>query len=381
LPAGSQKSAEEPGSETGSWMTQNKTKRLMIMAGGTGGHIYPALAVAELWQSGGGEVVWLGTRLGLESRLIPEAGIPVEWISIHGLRGKGVASLLLAPFHLSWAIVQSLAAIWRSSPDVVLGMGGFVSGPGGVAAWILRKPLVIHEQNAVAGLTNRLLSIGSNKVLEAFPGTFAPANKVVHTGNPLRSKLREIPIAHPHTPIRLLVLGGSLGAQRINQLVPEMVAMLSADEQLEVYHQTGESKLEETESEYRKHGVRFGDRESRRVAPYINDMREAYRWADLVLCRAGAMTISELAMVGRPAILVPFPFAVDDHQTANGEFLERGGAALLVQQRDLDGARLLDLVRRFIHHPDRIADMGGRARKLSRPEATEHVVSICQEIC
>ncbi|MBC8519905.1 MAG: undecaprenyldiphospho-muramoylpentapeptide beta-N-acetylglucosaminyltransferase [Gammaproteobacteria bacterium] len=362
-------------------MTAHKKKCLMIMAGGTGGHIYPALAVAELWRRGGDEVIWLGTRTGMESRLVPEAGIGVEWISIHGLRGKGIISLLLAPFHLSRAIAQSIGAIWRIKPDVVLGMGGFVAGPGGVAAWIMRRPLVIHEQNAVAGLTNRLLSTVSRRVLEAFPGTFGPGKKVVQTGNPLRSRLMDMEIASSHNPLRLLVLGGSLGAQRINQLIPEMISMLLPEERLEIYHQTGESNLKDTELEYIKHGVVFDSGENSRVVAYIENMQEAYQWSDLVLCRAGAMTVSELAMVGRPAILVPFPFAVDDHQTANGNFLQSDDAALLVQQRDLDGERLLGMIREFIQHPGMISEMGEKARELSRPEAAADVVSICKELC
>lgn len=362
-------------------MAAQKKKCLMIMAGGTGGHIYPALAVADLWRRDGDEVVWLGTRSGLESRLIPEAGIGVEWISIHGLRGNGIKSILLAPFFLSRAIAQSIGAIWRTRPDVVLGMGGFVSGPGGIAAWIMRRPLVIHEQNAVAGLTNRLLSSFSRRVLEAFPGTFSPANNVVETGNPLRGRLLGMAVASPHRPLRLLVLGGSLGAQRINQLVPEMLSMLLPHERPDVYHQAGESNLKDTELSYKEHEVVLEGSENYRVVPYIEDMREAYQWSDLVLCRAGAMTVSELATVGRPAILVPFPFAVDDHQTVNGNFLQGNGAALLVQQSELDGGRLSSMLREFMRHPEMVSEMGRKARELSRPDAAERVASICRELC
>ncbi len=356
-------------------------RRLMIMAGGTGGHIYPALAVAAQWESGGGEVVWLGTRGGLESRLVPEAGIPVEWIQIGGLRGKGVASLLAAPFRLVRALLQSLRAVRRQRPDVVLGMGGFVAGPGGVAAWMLRVPLVIHEQNAIAGVTNRLLSRLAAQVLEAFPGTFPESGKVVSTGNPVRGVLTKVAPAAPHQPLRLLVLGGSLGAQRLNQLVPEMAAALQPDEELEILHQSGDNNLEEARGGYLRHGLLVGDGGGIRVVPYIENMEEAYQWSDLVLCRAGAMTVSELAATGRPAILVPFPYAVDDHQTANGRFLESRGAALLVQQREIDGDRLLRMVREFINNPQRISEMGERAAEVSRPDAASRVVSICQELC
>ncbi len=359
---------------------KSRPRRLMIMAGGTGGHIYPALAVAELWRENGDEVVWLGTRAGLEARLVPEAGIVVEWISIHGLRGKGLLSLLAAPLRLLYAMMQSLVAVRRQHPDLVLGMGGFVSGPGGVASWILRKPLLIHEQNAVAGLTNRLLSHISSQLLEAFPGTFPRSYRVISVGNPLRRGLSGLAAASPHRPLRLLVLGGSLGAQRLNQLVPQMVRMVPAGE-LEVYHQAGGNNLGETELEYQHCGVEWEDRDETRIVPYIENMAEAYRWADLVLCRAGAMTVSELAVVGRPSILVPFPFAVDDHQTANGRFLERCGAALLVQQSELDGNRLYEIVMRFIDHPQRVSEMGERASQAAQPDATNRVVSICQRFC
>lgn len=354
-------------------------RRLMIMAGGTGGHIYPALAVAELWREGGDEVVWLGTRSGLESRLVPEAEIPVEWVQIGGLRRKGIISLLAAPFRLARALLQSLHAVRRQRPDVVLGMGGFVAGPGGVATWILRIPLVLHEQNAIAGLTNRLLSHLATQVLEAFPGTFPASGTVVCTGNPLRSALTGVTPAEAHQPLRLLVLGGSLGAQRLNQLVPEMAAALQSDEALEIYHQTGSNNLEQTRSGYLQHDLLVGN--GIRVVPYIENMVEAYQWSDLVLCRAGAMTVSELAVTGRPAILVPFPYAVDDHQTANGQFLESKGAALLVQQEEIDGNRLLSMVREFIHNPQRIPEMGEQARNMSLPDAASRVVSICRGLC
>ncbi len=356
-------------------------RRLMIMAGGTGGHIYPALAIAELWRGGGGEVVWLGTRGGLESRLVPEAGIPVEWIQIGGLRGKGFTTLLSAPFRLLRALLQSLRAVRRQRPDVVLGMGGFVAGPGGVASWILGVPLVVHEQNAIAGLTNRLLSHLASQVLEAFPGTFPATGSVVCTGNPVRSVLTGVAPAEAHQPLRLLVLGGSLGAQRLNQLVPEMAAALRPDEELEIYHQTGNSNLEEARSGYLQRGLPAGGGGGIRIVPYIENMVEAYEWSDLVLCRAGAMTVSELAATGRAAILVPFPHAVDDHQTANGRFLESRGAALLVQQEEMDGNRLLRMVRQFINNPQRILEMGEQAREMSRPDAASRVVSICRGLC
>lgn len=353
--------------------------RLLVMAGGTGGHIYPALAVAELWQQQGGEVVWLGTPNSMESRVVPDAGIALQQISISGLRGKGKATLLMAPFRLLRALWQALQVINRIKPDVVLGMGGFASGPGGLAAWLLRKPLVIHEQNAIAGLTNRLLSRLATSVLEAFPGTFPNTTAALESvGNPIRSQLQQVEDVSPHQPLRLLVLGGSLGAQRINELLPAMLSTLS--EPIAVWHQTGARNLEETEAFYREQGVTI-DGERVRVVPYIEEMEAAYSWSDLVLCRAGAMTVSELALVGRGSILIPFPFAVDDHQTANGEFLQQAGAAQLVQQNKLDGHTLLQMIESLITEPQQVEEMGHRARVLGEPESTARVAAICRARC
>ncbi|MBT3472744.1 MAG: undecaprenyldiphospho-muramoylpentapeptide beta-N-acetylglucosaminyltransferase [Gammaproteobacteria bacterium] len=350
----------------------NSTPHMMIMAGGTGGHIYPALAVAALWQQQGGSVVWLGNPKGMEARLVPEAGFDLEPVRIDGLRGKGITSLLAAPMRLLRALWQSLQAIRRQQPDVVLGMGGFVSGPGGLAAWLLRKPLVVHEQNAIAGLTNKLLARFSSEVLQAFPGALDGATTI---GNPVRSELYQVAPATAHQPLRLLVLGGSLGAQRINQLVPELLAELQG---VEVYHQTGARNLDETLAYYRAENITPDDSKVR-VVPYIDEMEPAYAWADLVLCRAGAMTISELALVGRGSILVPFPFAVDDHQSANGRFLQQAGAAMLVQQHELDREKLLQWITEWREQPQRIAEMGAAAKALAQPEATQRVVEICRK--
>jgi UDP-N-acetylglucosamine--N-acetylmuramyl-(pentapeptide) pyrophosphoryl-undecaprenol N-acetylglucosamine transferase len=352
--------------------------RLLIMAGGTGGHIYPALAVAELWRQQGGEVVWLGTPDSMESRIVPQAGVALEQISISGLRGKGKGALLRAPLQLLRALWQSLRIIHRLRPDVVLGMGGFASGPGGVAAWLLRRPLVVHEQNAIAGLTNRLLARLATRVLEAFPGTFPRSAKVEAVGNPIRAALQPSPATGVHQPLRLLVLGGSLGAKRINALVPEMLSLLK--QPLAVWHQTGVRNLQESKALYAQHGVTV-DGATVRVVPYIEEMDRAYGWADLVLCRAGAMTVSELALVGRGAILVPFPFAVDDHQSANGRFLQQAGAAQLIQQDQLDAHTLEQWIRRWIEQPQQLLEMGERARALGAPEAGARVVEICRARC
>lgn len=348
--------------------------RLMVMAGGTGGHIYPALAVAEAWQAAGGEVVWLGNPAGMEGKIVPEAGITLEPVSIAGLRGKGINSLLAAPLRLVRALVQSISAIRRQQPDVVLGMGGFASGPGGLAAWLLRKPLVIHEQNAIPGLTNKLLSRLASEVLEAFPNTFPEATTV---GNPVRSDLYEIEPVAPHQPLRLLVLGGSLGAQRLNQLVPQLLQQLSG---VVVWHQSGAKNLQETEEYYREAGVDL-DAAEVRLAPYIKEMGAAYQWADLVLCRAGAMTVSELALAGRGSILVPFPYAVDDHQRANGAFLEAQGAAWLVPQAELSLEKVLQWIETRRQHPEQLIEMGRAAKAVAKPDATRTVVTTCQRCC
>ncbi len=349
--------------------------RLLVMAGGTGGHIYPALAVATLWREQGGEVVWMGAPNSMESRLVPQHGVELQTISIGGLRGKRRVTQLLAPVRLLRALWQAVAVVRRVDPDVVLGMGGFASGPGGVAAWLLRRPLVVHEQNAIAGLTNRLLSRFATVVLEAFAGTFAQREKVSTVGNPLRSGLQQVAEVSPHQPLRLLVLGGSLGARRINQLVAEVAASLQG--RVALYHQTGANHLQDTESDYVRHGVNI-DGQQIRVVPYIESMEEAYSWCDLVLCRAGAMTVSELALVGRGAILVPFPFAVDDHQSANGAVLQRAGAAQLIQQHELDAKRLLQLLEQWMEDPQPLLEMGRSARSLGKAEAAQEVVAICQ---
>ena len=356
----------------------NESKAVMIMAGGTGGHVYPALAVAAALQPAGVVVTWLGTRRGLEARVVPEAGIALEYISIAGLRGKGLATLVSAPFRLSRAVVQSLSVMRRRRPDVVLGMGGFVAGPGGLAARLLGKPLLIHEQNAVPGLTNRLLSRLAGHVMEAFPGSFAPAVRAQHTGNPVRRTVQELPppaqrLGHRQGALHLLVLGGSQGAEALNGTVPTALAAIAATTPVEVWHQAGPGHLEPTQARYTGNGVQG------RVAAYIEDMAEAYAWADLVICRAGAMTIAELAAAGLAAVLVPFPHAVDDHQTHNARYLADAGAAILVPQADLSADRLAGLLRELAGSRDRLLTMAQAARSLAKPDAAERVAANCLE--
>lgn len=357
-----------------------KLKKALIMAGGTGGHVFPGLAVAKRMREAGVDVHWLGTQAGIEARIVPEAGIPVHFISISGVRGKRLKSILLAPFRLLSAVKQSLQIIREIQPDMVLGMGGFASGPGGIAAWLLRKPLVIHEQNAKAGLTNSWLAKVAKKVLEGFPHTFKKNSNIITVGNPVRDEIAhlsppEARFQDVKTPLRLLVLGGSLGAQAINDLLPQAVAKLSATERPSVVHQTGEKHFAKTETAYRAAGV------TAEILPFIREMDKAYSSADLVLCRSGALTVAELCAAGLGAILVPFPHAVDDHQTANGNFMVAGGAAILIQQKDLTVDTLAALLKDFYSSREKCKAMAKAAYALRRVDATEKVFTICQEIC
>lgn len=358
------------------------TLRVMIMAGGTGGHVFPALAVADELRARGVEVFWLGTRNGLEAELVPKAGIEIEWITISGLRGKGVLGWFLAPFRLIRALFQSLEVIMRRRPMAVLGMGGFASGPGGLMTWLLRKPLVIHEQNAVAGLTNKLLARVAGRVIEAFPGTFADNKNALAIGNPVRAPIAALPLpevrmAGREGPLRLLVVGGSLGAKALNETLPAALALLPEGERPEVWHQTGRRNLDDTRWQYGKKGV------SARVVPFIDDMAEAYGWADLVLCRSGALTVSELAAAGVASILVPFPYAVDDHQTANARYLADSGAAVLLPQFELEARHLSELLSRFGRDcrdgRAELRTMAGRARAKAMNDAARRVADICEE--
>ncbi len=354
------------------------SRPIMILAGGTGGHVYPALAVARALQAQSQEVVWLGTRRGIESRIVPEAAIPIEWVAISGLRGKGFAALLLAPFKLLYALSQSLYVMWKHRPAAVLGMGGFVSGPGGLAAWLTRRPLVIHEQNAISGLTNRLLARLARVVLQAFPGSFKASVNAETVGNPVRQDIASIEdpalrFAGREGPIRLLVLGGSLGALALNQVVPAALELLPSGARPVVRHQTGQRTLAEARAAYEQHGIDAD------LSPYIEDMAEAYSWADLVICRAGALTVAELSAAGLPAIFVPFPSAVDDHQTANAQPMANAGAAAVVQQSDLSGESLAGLLTSWLGSRDALLERALKSRTLAQPEALNRITARCLE--
>lgn len=352
---------------------------VLIMAGGTGGHVYPALAVADYLQDRGVPLFWLGTRRGLESSVVPARGIHLFTISIGGLRGKGAARWLLAPWRLGVALVQSLCILRRCRPGAVLGMGGFASGPGGVAAWLLRIPLYIHEQNAIAGLTNRLLAHLAVRIMQAFPGTFADPGAVT-TGNPVRRDILAVPPpgARPARAagesLRLLVLGGSLGARVLNETVPAALAQLPPAARFTVRHQSGRGHFDAARAAYRAAGL-----DDAAVTAYIDDMAGAYAGADLVLCRAGALTLSEICAVGVAAVLVPFPFAVDDHQTANARHLVEAGAAVLLPQTQLTAAALAALLAELAGDRRRLPAMAEKAREFGRPDATEKVAQPCLE--
>lgn len=356
-------------------------RTLMVMAGGTGGHVYPALAVADALRARGWEVFWLGTRAGLEARVVPAAGIDMVWVSMGGVRGKGLLKKLLLPLTLLVAFWQSLRTILQRRPDVVLGMGGYTAFPGGMMASLLNKPLVIHEQNSVGGLTNRVLACLADRVLTAFPKVFThthdkpiPCRRVATewVGNPVRTDIATAAKTERSGPLRVLVVGGSLGATALNERVPQALALLSPEKRPLVVHQSGRQHLDALRANYAAAGVEA------EVRDYIEDMAAAYQACDFAICRAGAMTVAELACAGVPAVLVPFPFAVDDHQTGNAEFLSEAGAAWLIQQKDLSAERLATLIGGL----DRatLAVMSDKAKKLAKPEATKRVADICEAL-
>lgn len=349
---------------------------VLIMAGGTGGHVFPALAVADELRLRGIPVVWLGTKAGIESRLVPQAGYPIEWMSITGLRGKGFSTLLFAPVRLVMACWQAFRVLVKRKPGVVLGMGGFVSGPGGLMAWLLRKPLLVHEQNAIAGLTNKILARLATVVLQAFPGVF---NSAVTTGNPVRTSICSLD--QPETRfaqhrqdsdrLHVLVVGGSLGAVKLNEIIPQALAVIDGSKRPEVVHQTGMKNIDSASALYSAAGVEA------KVEAFIDDMPAAYQWADLVICRAGAMTVFELAAAGVASILIPYPHAVDDHQTFNAQYLESAGAAIIRQQNELTAEWLAGVITDFSANRSKLLEMAVAARKLAMPDSAKHIADAC----
>jgi UDP-N-acetylglucosamine--N-acetylmuramyl-(pentapeptide) pyrophosphoryl-undecaprenol N-acetylglucosamine transferase len=349
---------------------------VLIMAGGTGGHIFPGLAVADCLRAQGVPVVWLGAAGGMETKVVPAHRIELHTVVVGGLRGKGLKTRLLAPLMLLRALIASLAVLRKVKPRSVLSMGGYVAGPGGLAAWLLRCPLLVHEQNRVAGFTNRKLAGFAKRVLAGFADALPQAEWV---GNPVRAVIAALPepmqrmTARNGKP-RLLVLGGSLGARALNLAVPQALAQLTPEQRPDVLHQSGNRGLDEAREAYAKAGVEA------QVVPFIDDMAASYGWADLAVCRAGALTLAELTAAGLGAVLVPFPHAVDDHQTHNAEVLVVAGAAVVIQERDLDVQNLAQRLESLLGNRTQLLAMAEAARTLAKPDAADVIARACLEV-
>ena len=351
-------------------------KTLLVMAGGTGGHVFPGLAVADLLKSRGWNVVWMGNPDGMEAKLVPSRGYEMAWVRFGALRGKGLMRKLSLPFNLLSGCWQAFREIRRVKPDVVLGMGGYITVPGGLMAALTGRPLVVHEQNSIAGLANRMLAKIARRVVCGFPGALS---KSVWAGNPVRREIADLtPPAErmaarleTDEPLRLLVLGGSLGAAALNEMVPKGVALLPENERPVIVHQAGAKHLAQLEKNYEDAGVRAN------CVAFVDDMAGAYEWADLVICRAGALTVAELAAAGIASILVPFPFAVDDHQTSNARFLALAGGAVLLPQNEMT-PESVSLIRNYSR--GQLLQMAEKARALAKPDAAAEVARVCEEI-
>lgn len=349
-------------------------KTILIMAGGTGGHIFPGLAVAEVLVARGWRVCWMGVRTGMEADIVPRHGYELTWVSFQGVRGKGVAAFALLPGRLLYACWQALRALRRLRPDVVLGMGGYISLPGGMMAALLGRPLVVHEQNSIPGTATRLLAKLADRVLTSFEHVFPARVHAIVTGNPIRGAFRTVPgpaerLADRTGPLRVTVLGGSLGAKALNDTLPAAFALWPAHQRPEIVHQTGHQHGAATEARYRELGV------NAKVVTFIDDMAAQLAWSDLVICRAGATTLAEIAAVGVASVLVPFPFAIDDHQTRNARVLADQGAAVLLPQTQFEPQRVLAVLQSLDRA--RLTDMATRARAVGRPDAAVVVADIC----
>jgi len=356
-------------------MNNNKPKTLLVMAGGTGGHVFPGLAVADKLKQEGWQVSWLGTAERMEAQLVPEYGYEIDFINVVGIRRNGIKRLLAAPFQISKSIFQARKVLKERKVDLVLGMGGFASGPGGIAAWTLGIPVILHEQNAAAGMTNRLLSYFSKKVLMGFSGAFS-GEKAILVGNPIRKALLALPekaISDASLPLKVLVVGGSLGAQILNKIVPEAAMNLDAS-QLSILHQTGKGNSAGVLEAYAQTTVEY------KVQDFISDMASAYHWADVIICRAGALTVAEVAAVGLPAIFVPLPHAVDDHQTKNAKSLVNAKAAMLIAQKDLNTNKLSESLRTLSQNRQLLIDMSKNCKSVAMTDATESVAAVCNSL-
>lgn len=367
----------EPSGSGASRLSPHSSRTIMIMAGGTGGHIFPALAVAEHLRAQGWSVVWLGVRGGMEERLIPPRGYAMTWVRFSGVRGRGLVSAALLPINLLIAFWQTARAIFSHRPDVVLGMGGYVSFPGGMMASFLNRPFAIHEQNSIAGLANRALARLADRVLTTFPSAFGDATAVIWTGNPVREEIvsmvpPESRYASRAGQLRLLVVGGSQGAQVLNAVVPEALALIAPQSRPRVTHQAGVADHDTVRSRYQANGV------SATVLPFIDDMAGRYAETDLIVCRAGATTVAEIAAAGIASVLVPYPHSVDDHQTLNARFLSDRGAALLIPQSELTAQKLAEVLSGMTR--ERLLAMAQSARAAGRPEATRAVAQACMEL-
>lgn len=359
-------------------MTSTLTPSVLIMAGGTGGHVFPALAAAASLQQRGVNVEWLGTRRGIESTLVPAANIPIHFIDVAGLRGKGVVGVLSGLLKLLKGILQTGRVMARLKPVCVLGMGGFASGPGGLIAWLTGRPVIIHEQNAVAGTTNKLLSHLASKVLLGYPISLG-AKKSLYVGNPVRSAIAAITtpeqrLAQRTGKLKLLVLGGSLGAKPINHLLSEALQLMDAADRPEVWQQTGKMHLQTVKQQHRELGLDI------RAEAFIDDMATAYEWSDLVLCRAGALTVAELTAAGVASLLVPLPYAIDDHQSENARWLVDNHAGLSFRQADLSPQQLVTTLNHYAHDRAELMSMAIAARKLAKIDAADRVAQACLEM-
>lgn len=350
----------------------------MILAGGTGGHIFPAMAVAFCLREQDVGVSWMGSKGGMESQVVPNANIPLDTVTIKKLRGTGLLNKIFLPVSLFIAVIQAWLILHKRKPDVVLAMGGFASGPGALAAWLRRTPIVVHEQNAIPGLTNRFIALIARNVLCGFPNVFKNLPKAQHVGNPVRNEISKLPVPEERFSdrsgvLRLLIIGGSLGARALNNTLPEAIANIEKEKRPDIWHQTGKQGAAETGEQYIKLGVEA------KVAAFIDDMGSAFSWADLVICRAGAMTIAELAAVGLASILVPYPYAVDDHQSVNAAFLVKRGAAILIPENEFQPKRLAETISELSENRNVVVTMAEKARSCASPDAVDVVANICLE--
>ena len=345
--------------------------RLMVMAGGTGGHVFPALAVAKELRDAGAEITWLGTKRGLESKVIPDNDIAIEWISVEGLRGKGAFDMLLAPFKLLRAMWQSAAAIRRVQPDCILGMGGFVSGPGGLVAKLMGRPLVVHEQNAVAGLTNKYLAKLANRVLAGFPNVEGLPNTTRWVGNPVRESIHPED-ANTSNTLNVLIVGGSQGAHSFNTKLPIVFGGRDTSS-ISIWHQSGQGRSEDVTKLYQANSI------DAKVSEFIDDMAMAYAWADLLICRSGAMTIAECCAAAKPALLVPYPFSAGDHQEKNALTMVNVGAGKMVLNHQIDQAEFDQALNSMLSDKNALREMGRQAHTLHKPNALKDVAAVCQE--